>query len=200
MRVQKFPIEGETVPRLELRWHGVTAHVYFDGAAVAELDGPSGLKRGWSTQLADGRTLEIRAIRRVLFRELSVLVNGEHVPSSPSHPDKMLRTCSNVLLIVSAFLILSGSVGVWDRNWADVAYGSFYLVGGLLLRSRRAIGAAVVAVPIVTDFCFFALTAVVSGIDTRWVVQLLLTLFFGTFVIRSYHAARDSQRLLEQFS
>lgn len=67
MKIQRFPIENENPARLELRWDGLQPQVWFDGAHAATLDGPAGMKSGWWTTLADGRTLELRAIRRAGF-------------------------------------------------------------------------------------------------------------------------------------
>lgn len=193
MRVQRFPIANEDPPRLELRWQGSEAHVYFDGAHAATLDGFAGLKRGWSTELEDGRRLELRTVRRAGFSELSVLVDGEHAPSSPSHPDRILRTSSNVLLVLSAFMIVTGLVGTWGRSWPEVVFGVFYLLGALLLRRGRRAGAAVIAVPMFIRLDLLLLIAITDGIDRQWAIDLGLTVIFASFVVRSYQAARDSR-------
>jgi hypothetical protein len=194
MRIQAFPLNGESSARLELRWDGAKAQVYFDGAHAATLDGPSGFKKGWSTQLGDGSTLEVRSIRRVLFPELSILRNGEHVSSSPAHPDRMLKSSTNALFAVSIFLIVAGAFSLWGRHWIAAVFGLFYLAGALLLRKRYRIGAAVIALPVIIELDLLLLAAI-GGIDRRWVIDFLLNLFFLTFVVRSYQAARDSRSI-----
>jgi hypothetical protein len=115
---------------------GLQALVYLDGVHVATLDGAHGLKQGWSAQLEDGAQVEIRSIRRVLFPELSVLRNGQHVQSSPSHPDKMLRSSSNAMIILSVFL-LGGAVmsGGQGYAWLDVLFSLLYFIGASEERS-----------------------------------------------------------------
>jgi len=193
VKIQRFPLHDENPPRLELRWEGSQGHVYFDGAHAATLDGFAGLKKGWSTELEDGRRLELRMIRRVLFPELSVLVDGQHVASSPSHPDRMLRSSSNALLFLSAFVILMGFRAGGVAAVVDVAFGVCYLIGALLLRARRRLGAAVIAVPLFVEFDLTLLTAFLGTFERRWWVDIVLNLVFATFVIRSYQAARDSR-------
>jgi len=195
MRIQRFPLEGETPPRLEVRWEGTTAHVFFDGERVASLHGASGLKSGWATQLPDGSTLEVRAIRRVLLPELSILRNGEHIASSPSHPHRMLSTSANMLIVLSLWMIIAGVVHIGGRNWVTATVGGFYLIGALFLRGRRRIGAVIVAIPMFLELDLLILAGLRSGISWRWAVDVLLTAIFGTFVLRSYQAARDSRRL-----
>ena len=195
MKSQRFAIAGEDPPRLELRWDGLQAHVHFDGADVATLDGARGLRQGWSTQLEDGSRLEVRTVRRLLLPELAVLRNGQHVPSSPSHPERMLRSSSNALLLLSVFLlvtaIFSGGEGY---AWLDILFSVLYFIGALLLRKGRRLGAAVIALPLFIRLDILLLAAFVQPIDRTWLIELALSVIFATFVIRSYQAASDSRR------
>jgi len=195
MRVQPFALGEEQPPRLELRWEGTQAHIFLDGAQTATLDGFSGLKKGWSTTLEDGSRLEVRAIRRLLFSELSVLRDGQHIRSSPSHPDRMLRSCSNVLLALSVFLLVAGIFALWGRGWIDATFGGIYLGAAVLLRNRRRLGAAVAAVPLFIKLDFLRIRALAAGIDRPWAIDLALNLLFATFVVRAYQAAHDSRSL-----
>jgi hypothetical protein len=198
MRVQPFALGEEQPPRLELRWDGTQAHIFLDGAQTATLDGFSGLKKGWSTTLEDGSRLEVRTIRRPLFSELSVLRDGQHIRSSPSHPDRMLRSCSNVLLALSVFLLVAGIFGLWGRDWIDATFGGIYLGAAVLLRNRRRLGAAVAAVPLFIKLDFLLIEAFAAGIDRPWAIDLALNLLFATFVVRAYRAyqaAHDSRSL-----
>ena len=193
MKVHRFSLEGEDPPRLELRWENSQINVHLDGAQVATLDGFRGLKRGWSTTLEGGARLEVRTIRRVLFPELSILRDGYHVPSSPAHPDKMLRSSSNAILFLAAFFLVTALVPKSEYAWLDIVFSVCYLVGGLLLRKRRRLGAAVVAIPLFIRLDILLLAVFVQPLDRTWIVELLLSLLFATFVIRSYQAAQDSR-------
>jgi hypothetical protein len=99
------------------------------------------------------------------------------------------------MLAVSAFLIVAGLMGIWDRNWISVVFGCFYLVGAILLRGRRRLGAAVIAIPLFLDLDFLLLAAFANGVDRSWWTSLLLNLLFGTFVIRAYQAAKESREI-----
>jgi hypothetical protein len=195
VRTQRFPLDDEQPPRLELRWEGSRAQVFLDGTQQATLDGFAGLKKGWSSVLEDGSTLEVRTIRRAGFSELAVLRNGQHVRSSPSHPEKVLRTSSNVLLALSIFLLITGIAGMWGRNWIDVVFGAMYLIGALLLRNRRRLGAAVTAIPLFLKLDLLLIVAFAEGIDRAWGVDVFFSLLFFSFVVRSYQAARETQLL-----
>lgn len=195
MRVQKFAIGHEDPARLELHFEGLQTHVHLDGAQVATLEGTRGLRDGWSTVLDDGSRLEVRTIRRAGLPELSVLRDGQHVASSPSHPDKMLRTTSNVMLAVSAFVIVSGVFGFRGGGWLDVLFGLCYLAGALLLRKRRRLGAAIIAIPLFIRLDLLLLVAFSGQVDRAWLIDLVLNLIFVSFVVRAYQAARDSRAL-----
>jgi hypothetical protein len=193
MKIQRYPLAGEEPARLELRWEGLDAHVYLDGAHAGTLRGSSGLKEGWSAQLDDGSRVEVRTIRRVLFPELSVLRNGLHVPSSPSHPDRMLRSCSNAIFIVSAFLLVTAIFSSEGFAWLDVLFSMVYFAGGLLLRNRRRLGAAVISIPLFIRLDLLLIALFVQPVDRAWFIELGLNLLFTIFVVRSYQAARDSR-------
>jgi hypothetical protein len=193
MKRQAFPLADESPARLELRWEGLQAQVWFDGVHVTTLEGAAGLKEGWSAQLEDGRRLEVRTVRRTAFPELSVMIDGWHVPSSPSHPEKMLRTSANTMLGVSAFLIVTGAGRLWNYNWLDALFGLFYLIGALLLRQRRRLGAAVIAIPLFLSLDFLALAVFMGQVDRAWVIRLAMNLLFVIFVVRAYQSARDSR-------
>jgi hypothetical protein len=197
MRTQQFSLHGEIPARLELRWQGATANVYFDSKHVTSLHGSNGLRTGWSTLLEDGSTIEVRAIRRVLLPELSILRNCQHVASSPFHPDLVLVTSSNVLLAVSAFMLIAGTLGLWGRHWMTAVFGAVYLIGALVLRARRKLGAIIIAVPLFLEFAFLVWSAITAGVSGRWAVDLFLNLVFARFVVRSYQAAHDSRSLRE---
>lgn len=195
MSVRKFAIDAEDPPRLELRFEGQQIHVWLDGNQEATLDGWAGFKKGWSKTLDDGRTLEVRTVRRAGLPEFSVLVDGEHTASSPSHPDRVLRNSSNVLLALSAFMILTGFTGTLNGFWLDVVFGVIYLIGALLLRARRRVGAAVIAIPMFIRLDIYLIAAFTQGISRGWIIDVVLSLIFVSAVVRSYQAARDSQKL-----
>jgi hypothetical protein len=195
MRIQHFPLQGESPARLQLHWDAGTAYVYLDGDRVAEILGLPGMRKGWSTVLEDGSSLEVRSIRRVVFPELSVLRNGRHLESSPSHPDVILRSSANVMFVVSALMIVTGVFGIWGRNWIAVLFGCFYLAGAFLLRARRRLGTALIAIPLFLDLDFLVLDALTTGLDRSFWITLAVNLMFATFVIRSYQAANESRQL-----
>lgn len=124
-----------------------------------------------------------------------MLLDGQHVPSSPSHPHKMLRTSSNVLLAVSAFMMIAGFFGIWGRTWIEALFGIFYLVGALVLRSGRRLGAAITAVPLVINVALLIVVALAGEIEGAWVMDAVLCLLFTSFVVRAWQAARDSRLL-----
>ena len=198
MRIQRFSLDGEQPARLELRWEGSTAGVYLDGVHQSDLQGLAGLKEGWSTVLADGRHLELRAIYRVGLPELSVLLNGQHVASSPSHPMKILASASNALIGLSAFLIVAGIVGMWGRDWLSAAVGFFYLAGGLLIRKKFTAGIVFVAIPVVFGLLELVVGIYSGGFSGRWVTNLTLDLLFLTFIVRAVAAMRDARALEAQ--
>lgn len=99
------------------------------------------------------------------------------------------------MLVVSAFVIVSGLFAFQDRGWLDVVFGVFYLAGALLLRNRRRLGAAIVAVPMFIRLDLLLLVVFVGQVDRGWWIDLVLSLIFLSFVVRAYQAARESRAL-----
>ena len=132
-------------------------------------------------------------MRRVLFPELSVLRNGLHVPSSPSHPDRMLRSSSNAILLVSAFLLVTAIFSSEGFAWLEILFSIFYIARGLLLRSGRRLGAVLISIPLFIRLDLLLLALFLQPVDRAWFIDLGLSLLFTTFVVRSYQAARDSR-------
>ena len=193
-RTQRFALGNENPPRLELRWEDAKPQVFLDGNHEATLDGFAGLKRGWSKQLEDGRTVELRTIRRGGFPELSVLIDGEHAASSPSHPETVLKRLSNVMLFVSALMIVFGISDGWARSWPAIVFAIFYIIGALVLRTGRRLGAAIIAIPLIIRLDLLVLVAF-EGIGWSWIIDLAVNLLFASFVVRAWQAANETRLL-----
>jgi hypothetical protein len=162
----------------------------------ATLETSEDRKRGWTHTLDDGSTLEFRYIWRTGVREMAVLRNGQHVPSSPSHPHNVLRSSSNTMLFLCGIMIVTSLVGGGGDDWFRWVFFAFYASGALLLRMRKRLGAAVIGIPLFLDLDLIVLSALTTGVSTSWLITRVLGDFlFAHFVVRAYFAASDARKL-----
>jgi hypothetical protein len=105
----------------------------------------------------------------------------------------MLRSSSNAILLVSAFLLVTAIFSSEGFAWLEILFSIFYIARGLLLRSGRRLGAVLISIPLFIRLDLLLLALFLQPVDRAWFIDLGLSLLFTTFVVRSYQAARDSR-------
>jgi hypothetical protein len=175
---------------VELRFEGSTVHVALDGMSVTKLVGTKAWRKGWSTALADGNVLSVRAIRPVLLPELAVLVNDKHVDGSPSHPRRMLRASAEGLLIGAAIFIALALAAKREVDRFSVAYEALQIAGAIFLLRRMYTGLLLVGLALLADLLTLGIVLLAApGHHLIWPV--LGRLLFVAFFVRSFIALRD---------
>ncbi len=189
MRSKDYPLGEEQPARLRIAFDGTAARIDFDGEEAAVLGMPE-LRRGWSRQLEDGSTLEVKTIRRSLFPELAILRDGEHIASSPSHPATILRSSSNTMFLIAGIDVLFALQSV-PFDWFGAAGAAFFVIGALLLRNGRRLGAAVIALPLVLHLDVILLAAFTGSLMGRWYLTVISDVIIILYAIRGYMAANE---------
>lgn len=179
--------EGEPA-RLQLHVQGKDIRIVLDGAPVATLHGLEEWKRGWGTTLADGRTLEVRTIRRLLLPELSVLVNGRDAIDSPSHPKAILRGTAQGLLFGSVLFAIMALSGRRTADVYSVGLEALQFAGALLLFRRLHFAVVLIAAALVGQIVadYWLLVA-----PTRVLWSMVGQLVFAAILVRANMALRD---------
>jgi hypothetical protein len=175
--------------RVQLRWEGAAVHIILDGQPAAKLAGWAALRQGWSTTLANGRQVEVRTLRPILFPELAVLVDGRHVHDSPSHPGKMLRASAQGILIAGAIFLFLRFSGRRPVDRFGVALQILEMIGAAFLLRRMYVGVALIARAILADFVVIDL-ALVTAPAKYLIWPIAGRLFFTLFLIRAFIALR----------
>lgn len=192
---KEYPLAGESPARLQLRFEQSKILILLDGVQQAVLSNAAERKRGWTTTLEDGSTLEYRWMRRLLLHEPAVLRNGKHIDSSPSHPAAMLRSASNGLFFLVALIIIPPFLRDARPDWLQWIFAAFYLIGAFLLRSGRRLGVALIALPLFIDLDLVVFAAITQSVAKSWLfTRVAGDLLFGQFAVRAYLAADDLRR------
>lgn len=193
---KEFSIDGETPARLVTNIDGMRIDLYFDGVHQATLDSADERKRGWSTQLEDGSTLEYRWVRRVGWPEPVILRDGRHIASSPSHPHKILKSHSNTMLFLSALWIVPALLYEQGVDWIELGFGIFFLIAAVLYRKQRRLGVVFAVIPtfLGLDIQLFVLFTN-TGSLREVLFRSFALLFLGRFAVRAYFAAAEAQKM-----
>jgi hypothetical protein len=189
MRSKDYPLDEGQPARLRIAFDGTAARIYFDGEEFGPFSMPE-LRRGWSRQLEDGSTLEVKTIRRWIFPELAILRNGRHIASSPSHPLTVLRSSSNTMMFIAGIdCLFAFQRGQLD--WMALASVVLFVIGALLLRAKRRLGAAVIALPLFLELDLILLAILAGTPIDRWFLRVLGNAVLILFTIRAYRAANE---------
>jgi hypothetical protein len=153
MATLRYALEENGPRRLELSWEGQYQNftVTLDNQLVGRVADHKALAAGQRLALPDGSTLEVRTVGTALANELRVLRDGRPLPGSASDPRLRLRNSYQLLFLIAGVNLVAGFLaGVLQVTFLlqlGFSGGSFvlgvaYLVLGLLVRQRSAVGLA----------------------------------------------------------
>ncbi|HEX8349266.1 MAG TPA: hypothetical protein VF598_04845 [Hymenobacter sp.] len=112
MPTKRFYLDASETHVIELKWglFWKNLTVSENGQMVGQVAGRSDLQHGRTFPLADGRTLRV-ALRRVLTaEELEVLLDGQPLAGSATHPQQRLKQALYALLFLVGVNLVLGLV------------------------------------------------------------------------------------------
>jgi hypothetical protein len=181
----KYALDQGGPRRLEVSWKGnwneVT--VRLDDNVVGMIADIEQLKEGRDFQLEDGTSLKVQLKHKSFFPFISILKDGQPLPSPGPEPAKRLGYAYKITFLIGAANILLGLIGspfqatslnlsvssIWP-----VVIGCLFLVLGFFIM-RRSMAALAIAVGI------FAIDLVLAIISPPDLPRLLLV---ASFVFR----------------
>jgi hypothetical protein len=153
MATLRYALEENGPRRLELSWEGQYQNftVKLDNQPVGRVADHKALAAGQRLALPDGSTLEVRTVGTALANELRVLRDGRPLPGSASDPRLRLRNSYQLLFLIAGVNLAAGFLAGVLRvtflvelgfSGGSFVLGVVYLVLGLLVRQRSAVGLA----------------------------------------------------------
>jgi hypothetical protein len=136
MPTKTYYLDDAKTEPIQVRWgmfwknFTLTQH----GQVLARVPNRSALKAGVVVSLADGRALSARLSPQFMQEELELLLDGQPLPGSPTHPHYRVQQAVYALSAVGGFNIVMGLIAE-IRPYADLQKSGFgypSMVEGLL--------------------------------------------------------------------
>ncbi|WP_310395463.1 hypothetical protein [Hymenobacter sp.] len=178
----------------------------YNGQSLGQVPNLNKEPNGTRYPLPDGRVLTARLIRSQGLQELELLLDGQPLPGSATHPRERLKQAWYTLLFVGGLNIVLGAAAGWYKlpalerlglGWESIIVGVIFLVLGWLGYTRRSILA------LTTALALFVLDSLLTlggfFIEGRGpgLGGLFIRFFFGVMIFRGIKGAkqlRDEQK------
>lgn len=156
MPLRKFALKEGEPRRLEVHWTGRwnDVNIRLDNQQIGNIPDQAALKEGREFSLKDGSRLKIQLVKRLAIPEFEILLNGQAIADSDTHPQKRMRTAAGLLFLIAGINIFIGFLaGVFHVELLRklglgselIIFGLVYLALGFGTRkgSRAALGAGI---------------------------------------------------------
>jgi hypothetical protein len=177
--------------------------VSYAGTDLVPINPEASIAEGRQYRLPDGRVFSARHKKNSYPQEMELLLDGQPVAGSGTHPVERIKQAWYVLLFVGVLnlgLGLAAELGnvavLLDLGlgWGGAAEGVIFLVAGWLGYSRRSVPALTTAlVLLVLDAAMSIGGALASG-HTAGLGGLVVRFYFCLTVFRGLQAARQLRR------
>lgn len=170
-------------------------NVSHNGAEVGRVSGADELRQGQEFPLGDGRVFGARLSRAQGTEELALLLDGQPVPGSGTHPLQRIKYAWYVLLFIGSARMILGIVGellTTDKfrelgmDWYTVGDGLIFLVLGWWGYRRHSAVAFYIALGL---FVLGTIITFTSGGLASY-ASLALRFFMGLSVFRGARACQ----------
>jgi len=171
--------------------------VRLNGNLIGSIARNEELIEGREYILDNGSVLKIQAVVNLGFR-LVVLMDGQPVPGSQSHPMQRLKESFTAFFIIGGYYIaLSAAALIWNVdylkeagfNFASALWGSMFVILGLFVLRRSLIALTIGVCLLILETVTFLLEPN-SNFSTA-VLGLSLRAVLIIFMIRGFSAIRE---------
>lgn len=151
----KYALEKGGPKRLEVSWKGnwneIT--VRLDGNLIGSIADSEQLKEGKEFRLEDGTSLKVQLERKSIFPFISILKDGQPLPSPGPEPTKRLGFAYKVTFLIGGVNIVFGLIGsqFQTKSWNipvagiwPVVIGCLFLVLAFFIMRRSMTALAIV--------------------------------------------------------
>ncbi len=180
-----------------------------DGTVIGQIPNAKELKKGQTFPLSNGRALLVQLKQEGFNPVLEVLLDGQPVPGSGTHPLEQVKTAENVLWFIAGFNILLGLLtelaqleflSALGLGWGAVLIGAVYVLLGFLVKKKQSLGALYAAIGfLVLDMGLTVVHATETGANP--ISGLILKFIFLTKLfsgIKALKHIRSEELLLQE--
>ncbi|AII53432.1 hypothetical protein [Hymenobacter sp. APR13] len=180
-----------------LLWRNFTIHK--DGQLIGSLHGTTELERGDTFLLPDGRSLRVQLTRKFVFSQgLDVLLDGQTLPGSHTHPQQQFRQGLYTLLFLAVVNIGLGLLALLPGMLMlrQMGFGSGLIGAGLIYAglawwawSRKSAAAMYCALGLfVLDFVAGIVLSTTAGGSATG--AMFMRLFIGVLLLNGAQGAK----------
>ena len=172
----------------------------FAGTALEPLNPEATIAQGREYRLPDGRIFSARHKQNTYPQEMELLIDGQPVPGSGTHPLERIKQAWYVLLVLGILNVGLGLVAEFGRieillqlglGWGSLVEGAAYIALGYFGYFRHSAPAFTIALVLLVLDAVFAVTSAISSSQSPGLGGLFLRAFFCMVVFRAMQAARQ---------
>ena len=202
MPTKSYYLDEARTTLVQLKW-GLffrNVEVFYQGQSLGVVPSTDALRQGYAFALPTGQQLEVRLQRSQGLQEVALLLDGQPVPGSATHPRERLKQAWYTLLFIGGLNVVLGLVAALGQvevllgiglGWGSIFEGLFYLGLGWWGYSRQAPVAFGVALALfVLDGLFMLGSSIAAG-GYPGIGGLFMRFFLGVFLYRGMQAARQ---------
>lgn len=161
------------------------------------------LAQGRQYRLPDGRIFSAQHKQNTYPQELELLIDGQPVPGSGTHPNQRMKQAWYVLLILGILNIGLGLVTEFGHiealaqlgvGWGSLVEGTAYIVLGYFGYFRTSVPAFTIALVLLALDAAFSIFSAVTTNHSPALGGLLMRAYFCLVVFRAMQAARQLRR------
>jgi len=203
MPTKHFYLDNDKTHLIELRWELFWKNLTIseNGQVIGQVKNQSALRAAPTFSLADGRSLTVQLRRVLMSEDLEVLIDGEPVAGSSSHPAERFKQALYTLLLLAAFngiLGIVAEIGDVDLfralglGYGTVVVGMVYL--GLYWWAKNQLSSLALHIAIgilVLDFVFAIVYAANSQSSNSPGTGIVMRIIFCTLLYKGTQGAKQ---------
>ena len=174
--------------------------VSYAGAILPPTDPDATIAQGRQYRLPNGRVFSAQHKQNTYPQELELLIDGQPVPGSGTHPHERIKQAWYILLVLGILNIGLGLVAEFGHidvllqlgvGWGSLVEGIAYIALGYFGYFRTSVPAFTTALVLLALDAVLSITSAVSSGHSPAIGGLFMRAFFCMVVFRAIKAARQ---------
>lgn len=174
--------------------------VQYAGTVLSPINPEVTIAQGRQYRLPNGRIFSAQHKKNTYPQELELLVDGQPIPGSGTHPHERIKQAWYILLVIGVLNIGLGLFTEFGQlealrelglGWGAVVEGAAFVTLGWLGYSRRSVPALTIAFVLLILDVIVSIGSAVTSSHSPAIGGLFMRVFFCLVVFRGMKAARQ---------